>query len=59
MTNQRTERPYTRHIYLTQSVGQELDEYVKRTFGQKRAHSIVIQLALEEYLDRQNGKVKK
>ena len=51
-----TEKPYTRHIYLTRAVGERLQAFVREKYGDKRAFSIVVQQAVEEYLDRQNGK---
>ena len=54
-----TEKPYTRHIYLTRAVGERLQAFVREKYGDKRAFSIVVQQAVEEYLDRQNGKAAK
>ena len=43
-------------IYFDQIVIDRLKEYVRKKYGKRRALSIVVQLAVEKYLDEEDVK---
>lgn len=45
-----------RHIYFTRPTLDKLEKYLLENFGTHRALSMIVQKAIEEYLERQQAK---
>lgn len=44
-----------RHIYFTRETLDRLEAYLNKNFGRHRALSMIVQKAVEEYLEKQNA----
>lgn len=48
-----------RHIYFTEPTLTRLESYLQRNFGTHRALSMIVQKAVDEYLEKNDNKDKK
>lgn len=46
------------HIYFTDKTRERLRNFVQRRFGSHRALSMIVQQAVEQYLDREEAQTK-